>query len=560
MNSFRRKIGKVVNSINLKNLKSIGIYIKNKGIKGLYGTCINKIRFGKVVLDEYATWIANNEPNKSELEKQKNTIFPQTIKFSVYGDSIIDLSNQTYSVFDVNLLQRETIGELIKNSDSDYIIFKKNNIEFAPFFLYELVLEIEKSDAYLIYSDNDKLIEEKRWCPNFKPDFAIDTLRSKNYIGDFIAIKTKFLRYNLDILNDLSDEYIYDLTFKVSEKTNKITHIPKILYHEKYIEKNVNTSIEKNVIKKHLERANIEYDSILDGKYENQYKINYKILEKPLISLVIPNKDHIDDLDKLLKSLEKTTYLNYEIIIVENNSKNDNTFEYYEKIKKENDKINIVNFEISYFNYSSIVNFGVKKSKGEYIVLLNNDIELLTEDWIEELLMYTQRKDVGICGAKLYFEDRSIQHAGVTIGTRGLAGHRYREVHETDFSKDDYINIVQDLSAVTAACFMVEKKLYDELLGFDEKLAVAFNDVDFCLKVRNENYLIVYNPFVEAYHYESKSRGEDTQSLEKQQRFAREFEFFVRRWNYVIARGDPYYNKNYRLDLDVPKINYNKIN
>ena len=196
---------------------------------------------------------------------------------------------------------------------------------------------------------------------------------------------------------------------------------------------------------------------------------------------------------------------------------------------------------------------------GEYVILLNNDIEIISKDWMEQLLMYAQRKDVGICGAKLYFPDRSIQHAGVTIGTRGLAGHRFREIEEKDYYRDDYINIVQNLSAVTAACFMVRKDLYMDLLGFDEKLAVAFNDVDFCLKVRTAKYLIVYNPYVEAYHYESKSRGQDQESEDKRKRFAKEYELFVKRWSKIIAEGDPYYNKNYRLDTDLPKINYNKI-
>ena len=287
--------------------------------------------------------------------------------------------------------------------------------------------------------------------------------------------------------------------------------------------------------------------------------MNYTINGEPLISLVVPNKDHIDDLEKLIKSVEKSTYKNYEIVIVENNSENKETFIYYDKIKKENSKIKVIKYDIEYFNYSAIVNFGVENSSGEYIILLNNDIEIITSSWIEEMLMYAQRKDVGICGAKLYFSDRSIQHAGVTIGTRGLAGHRYREVEEKEFNEKDYINIVQDLSAVTAACFMVSKQLYIDMLGFDEKLAVAFNDVDFCLKVRASKYLVVYNPFVEAYHYESKSRGEDTENPEKQKRFAKEYELFVKRWSKVITKGDPYYNKNYRLDTDLPKINYNRI-
>ena len=288
-------------------------------------------------------------------------------------------------------------------------------------------------------------------------------------------------------------------------------------------------------------------------------KGNYKIKGNPLVSLVVPNKDYIEDLDKLIKSVEKSTYENYEIVVVENNSENKETFEYYEKISKENEKVRVEKFEINYYNFSAIVNFGVEKAKGEYVILINNDIEIITPNWIEEMLMYAQRPDVGICGAKLYFPDRSIQHAGVTIGIRGLAGHRQREVKEEDFKPDDYINIVQDLSAVTAACFMVKKQLYIDMLGFDEKLAVAFNDVDFCLKVRADRYLVVYNPFIEAYHYESKSRGEDNKDEEKQKRFAREYEIFVKRWTKVIGKGDPYYNVNYILNTDLPKINYNKI-
>ena len=216
--------------------------------------------------------------------------------------------------------------------------------------------------------------------------------------------------------------------------------------------------------------------------------------------------------------------------------------------------------DIRGFNYSKIVNYGVEHSNGKYIVMLNNDIEILTPNWLEEMIMYVQKENVGICGARLYFDDDTIQHAGVTIGIRGLAGHRYREFEKSKFSDKDSISYIQDLSAVTAACFMVKKEDYEKVLGFDEKLAVAFNDVDFCLKIRKLGKYVVYNPFVEAYHYESKSRGEDTENKEKQERFAREYSIFVKRWWKTIGKGDPYFNINYRLDTDIPKINYNKIN
>ena len=564
MGSLIRKIKKVIKAINISNFKSVLRYIKNNGFKGLYSTCINKIRFGKVILDEYATWIANNEPSNEELEKQKEYKSCQNLKFEIICNDnenlIKSIEEQTYTKYQISVLEKDNIKNIIDNSNSDYIVFIGKDIELMPFTLYELVKSIEYRDSILIYSDNDKMINGQRIKPHFKPGFARDTIISQNYIGRFIAVKTTFLKIHKEMLENLNKDIIYDILLQVSEKTRKIEHIQKILYHETEENMNIDITDEKKIIEKHLKRMNLEYDNIQDGRFKGQYKINYKIKGNPLISLVIPNMDHIEDLDKLLKSLEKSTYSNYEAIIVENNSKNKETFEYYDKIIQKDKRIKVFKYDINYFNYSAIVNYGVECSNGEYVVMLNNDIEFITTDWMEQMLMYVQRPDVGICGAKLYFPDKTIQHAGVTIGTRGLAGHRNREISEKDFKKDDYINIVQDLSAVTAACFMTRKQLYIDMLGFDEKLAVAFNDVDFCLKVRTAKYLIVYNPFVEAYHYESKSRGEDTENSEKQKRFAKEYELFVKRWSKVITKGDPYYNRNYRLDTDLPKINYNKIN
>lgn len=545
-------------------IKNIIVKIKQSGIKGTFIKINNKIRYGKAVLDEYAEWINNNEPKKKDIEKQKSYISCQNINFEIIcknnEELIKSIKQQTYSKYKIsNIDKNSDIENIVENSESDYIVFVEDNITLLPFTLYDLVVTIEHRDCMLIYSDNDKLIDGKRIKPHFKPGFAKDTIISQNYIGGFIAVKTDFLKTHREMLKDLNKNAIYDIILQISEKTRKIEHVQKILYHETVDNIEIDTDDEKQIIEKHLKRTGLEYESIEDGRFKGQYKINYKIKGNPLVSLVVPNKDYIEDLDKLIKSVEKSTYENYEIVVVENNSENKETFEYYEKISKENEKVRVEKFEINYYNFSAIVNFGVEKAKGEYVILINNDIEIITPNWIEEMLMYAQRPDVGICGAKLYFPDRSIQHAGVTIGIRGLAGHRQREVKEEDFKPDDYINIVQDLSAVTAACFMVKKQLYIDMLGFDEKLAVAFNDVDFCLKVRADRYLVVYNPFIEAYHYESKSRGEDNKDEEKQKRFAREYEIFVKRWTKVIGKGDPYYNVNYILNTDLPKINYNKI-
>ena len=331
-----------------------------------------------------------------------------------------------------------------------------------------------------------------------------------------------------------------------------------MLYHDINRHVNTNYNEEIQIISSHLNRLNINA-KVEQGIHFGQYHVIYDLSNiGDKVSIIIPNMDHVDDLKKCINSIKKSTYKNYEIIIVENNSKNEDTFNYYKEIELEANVI-VEKFEISYFNYSEIVNYGVSKATGKYIILLNNDIEIINSNWIEEMLMYAKRDDVGIVGAKLLFSDRSIQHAGVIIGIRGLAGHLYREVQEEDVPKYPNIDLIQDMSAVTAACFMVKKELYDDVWGFDTSFAVNFNDVDFCLKVREKGYLVVYNPYVKAYHYESKSRGVDTENSEKQKRFVNEYNMFVTRWKKEIGAGDPYYNKNYRLDVDIPEINYNKI-
>lgn len=552
MRSLLAKVKKISKAVFRK--------IKQRGIKGLISACRNYIRYGKAVIDDYAEWIAVNEPNEKQLAIERKYESCQNINFTIVLEekqeaTIQSIEKQTYSKWEISDNKGEKILEQVKG---DYIVFLGKDIELAPFALYDMVKTIEGQDGMVYYSDHDEKIGGIRKVPAFKPNFAIDTLLSKNYIGNMVVVKTKFLKQYPEILKDLQEDIYYDLLLRISEKTEDIIHIPRVLYHDLIENKTINTQVQKEILKKYLERNQIAYKTIIDGSYEGQYKIQYEIIGNPKVSLVVPNREHIEDLEKLIQSVEKSTYQNYEVVIVENNSEKEETFQYYEELQKRNPKIRVEEYDIKGFNYSAIVNFGVEKATGEYIILLNNDIEILTPDWIEQMLMYTQRKDVGICGAKLYFPDRSIQHAGVTIGTRGLAGHRYREVKEEEFNKQDYINLVQDLSAVTAACLMVKKDLYHEVLGFDEKLAVAFNDIDFCLKVRKRNLLIVYNPFVYAYHYESKSRGEDTQDAEKQKRFAKEYELFVKRWREVIGKGDPYYNLNYRLDTDLPKINYIK--
>lgn len=562
MRSILRKIKKLLSFITLSNIKCGLGYIKRNGLKGFFGRGIAVLHRDPGSADPYKTWIVNNEPTEKELKLQREYVSCQNLLFDVIAKPSKELSDslagQTYRNFKF-IPEKENAEELIAASNSDYILFVGENVTLSPSALYFLAVAIEYRDSIMLFSDNDKMIDGERSRPDFKPGFARDTILSENYIGGFLCVETKFLKTHPSLTEELNNNFIYDIALRVSEKTRKIEHIEKILFHETLPEMPIVREDDIAVIKAHLDRMGVKYDSVSDGKFKGQYHIKYTLLSRPLISLVVPNKDHTEDLKKLIASLERSTYKNYELIIVENNSEKE-TFLFYDEIKKADKRIRVVTADIGYFNYSAIVNCGVEHSKGKYVVLLNNDIEFITADWMEEMIGYCQRSDVGICGAELFFPDRSIQHAGVTIGTRGLAGHRSRLVKESDFTADDYISTVQDLSAVTAACFMVERQLYIDMLGFDEKLAVAFNDVDFCMKIRGIKKLIVYDPFVEAYHYESKSRGEDTVSEEKQKRFAKEYELFVKRWTSVIKKGDPYYNKNLRLDTDLREINYNRIN
>ena len=539
INNFRNSMRQNGKRAVIRRFKS---YLKNK----------------KTVVDSYEEWRILNEPSENVLEAQKSfkSLLDNKYLIVVPNEEAKEkVLNQTYSNIEIKVAKIKEYENLL-DIDSDYIVFVGNNIRLLPFTLCEIEKHLEFFESNIVYGDNDYIEDGKRVKPDFKPHYAYDTILVKNYFGNFIALKTKFLKLYPEILKNVNEvEPIYNLILRTIAKTDKVLHIDRILYSKEKDE--VNTEEQIKCIEEYLKENKIDYTQVRNGKFEGQYKIDYPIIGNPKISIVIPNMDHTDDLDKAVQSILKSTYQNYEIVIVENNSKKEETFEYYEKIQKQDLRIRVEKMEIKVFNYSAIVNYGADKSTGDYILLLNNDIEVLTEDWLEQMLMYTQREDVGICGVKMYFPDRSVQHASVTIGIRGLAGHKYREIPETEFSKDDGINLVQDVSAVTAACCLIKTSTYKELLGFDEKLAVAFNDVDFCLKVRKEDLLIVYNPFVELYHFESKSRGLDD-TAEKQKRFAREYGLFVKRWNRAIGKGDPYFSRNYRLDTDIPTINYNK--
>ena len=375
-------------------------------------------------------------------------------------------------------------NEMLKNISGDFAGIISSNDLLTSDALFEMVKVINNNRKIdFIYSDNDKINEEgsQYLDPNFKPDWSPDTFRSYNYIGN-LALFSKIL---LDKAGYFNNEYgkdkEYDLYLKLTEKANKIYHITRVLYHNRINENQqeenkLNEDHGKDVLENHLKRIGLE-GSVSNGLIPKTYKINYKIKGNPKVSIIIPNKDEVSTLKTCIDSIiNKSTYTNYEIVIVENNSVSKEIFEYYEEIKKI-DNIKVVTWKKG-FNYSAINNFGFKETNGDYILLLNNDIEVISENWIEEMLMYAQRDDVGIVGAKLYYPDDTVQHAGVILGIGGVAGHSHSNFERNDDGFAGRLKIVQNLSAVTAACLMIRRNIYEEVNGLNEKLAVAFNDIE----------------------------------------------------------------------------------
>lgn len=446
-------------------------------------------------------------------------------------------------------------------SSGEYIgLFDHDDI-LHPSALYEYVKAINEQGADYLYCDETTFKGtdiNKMLTMHFKPDYAIDNLRANNYICHFSVFKRTLLADTELFRSEFDGSQDHDMILRLTDKAEKIVHIPKLLYYWRSHAGSVASGIEaktyainaaKGAVADHLRKHGYQNFKIESTRaFETIFRIRYEIIGNPLISIVIPNKDHTEDLRRCITSiLQKSTYDNYEIIVVENNSKTPEIFRYYEELRK-NEKITVVTYRGD-FNYSAINNLGVKQAAGEYVLLLNNDTEVITVNWMEELLMYAQREDVGAVGAKLYYADKTIQHAGVVIGlgAHRTAGHSHYRMPRQNLGYMGRLCYAQDVSAVTGACLLVKKALYEKAGGLDESFAVSLNDVDFCLKLRQMGLLNVFTPFAELYHYESVSRGMDT-SGEKAERYNAESARFREKWKEVLAKGDPYYNPNFSLD------------
>ena len=459
-----------------------------------------------------------------------------------------------YEILKENKSIAENSNAAMEMATGDFVGLLDHDDTLEPNALYEVAGKICEDDRVdVVYTDEDKINSKgtKHLTPNMKPDFNLDLLRSNNYICHLFVVRRILMEKVGGFRKEFDGAQDYDFILRCTEEAEKIAHVHKVLYHWRTHEKSTSDNPESKIyafhagrraVEAHLQRMGIqaEVEETCDLGY---YRVKYPVTGSPMVSILIPNKDQLQTLKKCLKSIwEKTEYTNYEILIIENNSTEKETFEFYKKIDGRH-HVRVLYWDKE-FNYSAINNFGAAQAKGEYLLLLNNDTEVITKGWMKELLSHCQRPEVGMVGAKLYFPDNTIQSAGTIIGMGGMADHAFVNM---DRKKSGYMHrasIQVDMSGVTAACAMVKRSVYEEVHGLEEKLTVAFNDVDLGLKIVTAGYLIVFDPYAELYHYESKSRGIND---EKKERHAREVKYTQEKWADFLAAGDPCYNQNLTL-------------
>lgn len=618
-----RKLDKIKGSIFWKLAKPARVVInyciatKNRILchgnpKGIAHKLLSKYREKKAIRIHGT----GSFPSAAEREKEETTVFPKDVIFSILvplyntperflREMIESVMTQTYGKWELcladgsddahdfvgricqeyrqkdsrikyqKLVKNEGISgntnECYKMATGNYIALFDHDDLLHPCVLFAYMQAICEKDADYIYCDEATFKGNSinhMITMHFKPDYAPDNLLANNYICHFSVFSRELLESGELFRSQFDGSQDHDMILRLTAKAKHIVHIPRILYYWRSHKGSVASSIDaktyaidaaKGAVADHLTKLgyrNFEIEST--RAFATIFRIKYELTSRPLVSIIIPNKDHVDDLSRCVESIiNLSTYDNYEIVIVENNSETAEIRTYYEEISR-HPRVQVVEYKGD-FNYSKINNFGVQYAKGEYLLLLNNDTEVITPDWMEELLMYAMRKDVGVVGAKLYYPDKTIQHAGIVIGlgAHRTAGHTHYRIPEANVGYMGRLCYAQDVTAVTGACMMVSKALYEELGGLDESFTVALNDVDFCLRVREKGFLNIFTPFAELYHYESKSRGSDKKD-ERALRYQQESDRFRVKWADALAKGDPYYNPNFSLDHSDFTVNWKK--
>ena len=504
-----------------------------------------------LIVQTYSNWelcIVNASPDNEEMQKV-------LAEYSA-GDSRVRFCN-----LKENLGIAENTNRAFAMAKGEFVGLLDHDDLLAPNALYEIVKILQDHpQADALYTDEDKVTTEldEHFQPHLKPDFNLDLLRSNNYICHFFVVRKSIVEKAGGFRKEFDGAQDYDFIFRCTENAGEVLHVSEILYHwrthkastaDNPASKMYAFEAGKRAIEAHLERTGTKGE-VSHTQDLGFYRVKYPVQGKPLVSVIIPNKDEKETLQTCLEMLEKNTgYQNFEIIIVENNSTTDEIFRYYKELSG-NRKIHLLRWGKE-FNYSAINNFAVAHAKGEYLLFLNNDVKSINPDWLEEMLGVCQRPEVGGVGAKLIYPDNTIQHAGCVIGMGGIAGHMFVDMPADRTGYLHKASLLQDMSAVTAACLLMKKEVFEQAGGFTEELAVAFNDVDLCLKVRKNGYLIVYDPYAKLYHMESKTRGAED-SKEKVRRFQTEIEYMRCHWIDILKNGDPCYNKN----LSLTKWNY----
>lgn len=578
-------------------------------------------------------------PSPGQAAAERETVFPRMVKISILVplwnnkkefqiEMLESVMNQTYPNWELCLADGSDpdhgdIGEICREyaqrsggriiyehldenggisgntnaclqmATGEYIGLLDQDDVLHPSVLYEYVKAINEQGADYLYCDETTFKSgdiNRMLTMHFKPDYAPDNLRANNYICHFSVFARKLLDGDELFRTRFDGSQDHDMILRLTDNAQKIVHVPRLMYYWRSHVGSTASNIEakpyaiqaaRGAVAEHLVKHGFRYFKIESTRaFETIFRIRYHVEGTPKISVIIANKDHVEDLSRLVTSiLEKSTYDNYEIIIVENNSVSGEIREYYDYLladgpagkdagaggkgdfgegspdsrdggirRSADGRIAVVTYRGS-FNYSAVNNLGVKYARGEYILLLNNDTEVITVNWMEELLMYAQREDVGAVGAKLYYPDKTIQHAGVVIGlgAHRTAGHTHYKQHRQNLGYMGRLCYAQNVTAVTGACLLVKKSLYEQVGGLEEGFAVSLNDVDFCLKLRERGFLNIFTPFAELFHYESASRGLDDGG-ERAERYNRESEKFREKWKAVLDAGDPYYNPNFSLD------------
>ena len=618
-----RKLDKIKGSIFWKLAKPARVVInyciatKNRILchgnpKGIAHKLLSKYREKKAIRIHGT----GSFPSAAERKKEETTVFSKDVTFSILvplyntperflREMIESVTAQTYGKWELcladgsddahafvgricqeyrqkdsrikyqKLAKNEGISgntnECYKMATGNYIALFDHDDLLHPCVLFAYMQAICEKDADYIYCDEATFKGNSinhMITLHFKPDFAPDNLLANNYICHFSVFSRELLESGELFRSQFDGSQDHDMILRLTAKAKHIVHVPRILYYWRSHKGSVASSIDaktyaidaaKGAVADHLTKLgyrNFEIEST--RAFATIFRIKYELTSRPLVSIIIPNKDHVDDLSRCVESIiNLSTYDNYEIVIVENNSETAEIRTYYEEISR-HPRVQVVEYKGD-FNYSKINNFGVQYAKGEYLLLLNNDTEVINPDWMEELLMYAMRKDVGVVGAKLYYPDKTIQHAGIVIGlgAHRTAGHTHYRIPEANVGYMGRLCYAQDVTAVTGACMMVSKSLYEELGGLDESFTVALNDVDFCLRVREKGLLNIFTPFAELYHYESKSRGSDKKD-ERALRYQQESDRFRVKWADALAKGDPYYNPNFSLDHSDFTVNWKK--